>query len=43
MSTLYCVYVSVLQHRHLCEFHGLDIEMVINEHYYEVLEVSLRP
>jgi aspartyl-tRNA synthetase len=26
-------------HRHLCEFHGLDLEMVINEHYYEVLEL----
>jgi aspartyl-tRNA synthetase len=26
-------------HRHLCEFHGLDMEMVINEHYYEVLDV----
>jgi aspartyl-tRNA synthetase len=26
-------------HRHLCEFHGLDIEMVINEHYFEVLDV----
>lgn len=22
---------------HLCEFHGLDMEMVINEHYFEVL------
>jgi len=26
-------------HRHLCEFTGLDFEMAINEHYYEVLEV----
>jgi len=26
-------------HRHLCEFTGLDFEMVINEHYYEALEV----
>ena len=26
-------------HRHLCEFHGLDMEMTINEHYYEVLDV----
>ena len=26
-------------HRHLCEFTGLDMEMSINEHYYEVLEV----
>jgi len=26
-------------HRHLCEFHGLDLEMVIDEHYYEVLKV----
>lgn len=24
---------------HLCEFHGLDLEMTINEHYYEVLDV----
>ena len=23
-------------HRHLCEFVGLDIEMVFNEHYHEV-------
>lgn len=26
-------------HRHLCEFMGLDFEMAINEHYYEVLDV----
>lgn len=26
-------------HRHLCEFTGLDFEMAINEHYYEVLDV----
>ncbi|GLC46632.1 hypothetical protein PLESTB_001761700 [Pleodorina starrii] len=26
-------------HRHLCEFMGLDLEMAINEHYYEVLDV----
>ena len=26
-------------HRHLCEFHGLDLEMAINEHYFEVLDV----
>ncbi|GMI09658.1 hypothetical protein TrRE_jg11349 [Triparma retinervis] len=25
--------------RHLCEFNGMDLEMAINEHYYEVLEV----
>lgn len=25
--------------RHLCEFTGLDIEMVINEHYFEVLDI----
>jgi aspartyl-tRNA synthetase len=25
--------------RHLCEFTGLDIEMVFNEHYFEVLDV----
>lgn len=23
-------------HRHLCEFTGLDFEMVLKEHYYEV-------
>ena len=23
-------------HRHLCEFTGLDFEMAIKEHYYEV-------
>lgn len=27
-------------HRHLTEFVGLDLEMVINEHYYEVLDVA---
>ena len=26
-------------HRHLCEFHGLDMEMAFSEHYYEVLDV----
>ena len=26
-------------HRHLCEFTGLDFEMAINEHYFEVLDV----
>ena len=26
-------------HRHLCEFHGLDMEMAINEHYFEVLDM----
>ncbi|CAM9907023.1 unnamed protein product, partial [Discosporangium mesarthrocarpum] len=26
-------------HRHLCEFTGLDFEMVIKEHYYEILDV----
>jgi aspartyl-tRNA synthetase len=25
--------------RHLCEFTGLDLEMTIHEHYYEVLDV----
>ena len=25
--------------RHLCEFTGLDMEMVINEHYFEVLDI----
>jgi len=28
-----------LTHRHLTEFHGLDLEMAINEHYYEVLDL----
>lgn len=26
-------------HRHLTEFTGLDFEMAINEHYFEVLDV----
>lgn len=26
-------------HRHLCEFTGMDFEMAIYEHYYEVLDV----
>jgi hypothetical protein len=26
-------------HRHLCEFTGLDFEMAINEHYFEVVDV----
>lgn len=26
-------------HRHLCEFTGLDAEMQIKEHYYEILEI----
>ncbi|KAJ8903186.1 hypothetical protein NDN08_004296 [Rhodosorus marinus] len=26
-------------HRHLCEFTGLDFEMAIDEHYYEVLRM----
>jgi len=25
--------------RHLCEFTGMDLEMTINEHYYEILDV----
>jgi len=25
--------------RHLCEFHGLDMEMAFNEHYHEVLDM----
>lgn len=29
-------------HRHLCEFTGLDFEMVIKEHYYEVRHASLQ-
>lgn len=27
--------------RHLCEFTGLDFEMAIYEHYYEVLDVRM--
>ncbi|KAJ9454994.1 Aspartate--tRNA ligase [Diplonema papillatum] len=27
-------------HRHLCEFTGLDVEMEVKEHYYEVLDVA---
>ena len=27
-------------HRHLCEFVGLDVELEIKEHYYEVLDVA---
>jgi len=26
-------------HRHLCEFTGLDFEMAIHEHYFELLDV----
>jgi aspartyl-tRNA synthetase len=26
-------------HRHLCEFTGLDLEMVFHEHYYEVMDM----
>ena len=26
-------------HRHLCEFTGLDFEMIITEHYYEALDL----
>ncbi|VFQ94428.1 unnamed protein product [Cuscuta campestris] len=26
-------------HRHLCEFIGLDVEMEINEHYFEVMDI----
>lgn len=26
-------------HRHLCEFTGLDIEMQIREHYFEILDI----
>ncbi|KAF9605423.1 hypothetical protein IFM89_017162, partial [Coptis chinensis] len=29
-------------HRHLCEFTGLDVEMVIDEHYSEYLRKTLR-
>lgn len=28
-------------HRHLCEFTGLDFEMVIKEHYYEVCALTM--
>eukprot|EP00271_Cylindrocystis_brebissonii_P014445 TRINITY_DN3579_c0_g1_i13.p1 TRINITY_DN3579_c0_g1~~TRINITY_DN3579_c0_g1_i13.p1 ORF type:complete len:600 (+),score=130.84 TRINITY_DN3579_c0_g1_i13:2-1801(+) len=30
---------NAFTHRHLCEFTGLDFEMEIKEHYFEVLEV----
>jgi aspartyl/asparaginyl-tRNA synthetase len=33
------IYYDVVHCRHLCEFTGLDFEMAIYEHYYEVLEV----
>jgi aspartyl-tRNA synthetase len=26
-------------HRHLCEFTGLDLEMTIKDHYYEVMDL----
>lgn len=26
-------------HRHMCEFTGLDLEMEIKEHYFELLDV----
>lgn len=26
-------------HRHMCEFTGLDIEMVINENYHELMDL----
>lgn len=26
-------------HRHMCEFTGLDMEMTIKEHYFELLDV----
>lgn len=26
-------------HRHLCEFTGLDLEMAINEHYIEAMDI----
>lgn len=25
--------------RHMCEFVGLDLEMAINEHYFEVIKI----
>ena len=28
-----------MTHRHMTEFTGLDFEMTIHEHYFEVLEV----
>ena len=32
-------YPAFQHRRHLCEFTGLDMEMAINDHYYETLEV----
>nr|GEV41932.1 aspartate--tRNA ligase 2, cytoplasmic-like [Tanacetum cinerariifolium] len=26
-------------HRHLCEYTGLDVEMIINEHYFKVMDI----
>ena len=26
-------------HRHMCEFTGLDLEMTIKEHYFELLDI----
>jgi aspartyl-tRNA synthetase len=26
-------------HRHMCEFVGLDLEMAIKEHYFEILDL----
>jgi aspartyl-tRNA synthetase len=28
-----------LTHRHMCEFIGIDLEMEIKEHYFELLDL----
>ena len=35
----YCRAENSNTHRHLCEFTGLDFEMAIHEHYFELLDV----
>ena len=30
-------------HRHMCEFTGLDFEMAIYEHYFEVCDILYDP
>jgi aspartyl-tRNA synthetase len=37
--TISCCFSALETRRHLCEFTGLDLEMVIHEHYDELLEV----
>ncbi len=39
LSCVACRAEKSYTHRHLCEFTGLDFEMEIKEHYFEVLDV----